>query len=107
MTDTKKNFLTVDGIKLFISANILHAIDHNLLNMKFSDIKINVDTEYEGNKYVIKIEHKKKEIGTLFFPLESSSIENQYRAMMGSAMSTLEILSVFAQQQKPVLKIVK
>lgn len=107
MTNTKKNFLTVDGIKLFISANILHAIDHNLLNMKFSDIKIDVDTEYEGNKYVIKIEHKKKEIGTLFFPLEANTIEDQYRAMMGSAMSALDILSVFAQQQRPVLKIVK
>lgn len=107
MTDTKKNFLTVDGIKLFILANVLHAIDHNLLDMKFSDIKIDVDTEYEGNKYVIKIEHKNKEIGTLFFPLEASSVEDQYRAMMGSAMSALEILSVFAKQPTPILRIVK
>lgn len=107
MTDTKKNFLTVDGIKLFMLANILHAIDHKLLNLSFSDIEIDVDTEYEGNKYVIKVEHKDKELGTLFFPLEASNVEDQYRAMMGSAMSALELLSVFAQQQKPVLKIVK
>lgn len=107
MTDEKKNYLTTDGIRLFILANILHAVDHDLLHLKFSDINLDVDTEYEGNKYVIKIDYKDKEIGTLFFPLEAETVEDQYRAMMGSAMSALEILSVFAQQQKPVLKIVK
>ena len=107
MTDEKKNYLTTDGIRLFILANILHAVDHDLLNLKFSDINLDVDTEYEGNKYVIKVDYKDKEIGTLFFPLEAENVESQYRALMGSTMSVLEILSVFAKQQKPVLRIVK
>lgn len=107
MTDEKKNYLTTDGIRLFVLANILHAVDHDLLKLKFSDINLDVDTEYEGNKYVIKIEHKDKEIVTLFFPLEAESIEDHYRVLMSTVMSVLEFLSVFAKSQKPVLKIVK
>ncbi len=107
MTDEKKNYLTTDGIRLFILANILHAVDHDLLNLKFSDINLDVDTEYEGNKYVIKVDYKDKEIITLFFPLEAESVEDHYRVMMSTVMSVLDFLSVFAKQQKPVLRIVK
>lgn len=107
MKDEKKNYLTTDGIRLFILANILHAVDHDLLHLKFSEINLDVDTEYEGNKYVIKVDYQDKEIITLFFPLEAESVEDHYRVMMSTVMSVLDFLSVFAKQQKPVLKIVK
>lgn len=105
----KNNFLSVDSVKTFILANVLHAIDHNLLNFKFSDIEIKVDIEYEGNKYMICVDCKEKEVVTLYFSIYADTQEDHMRMLMGSTMSVLDCLLALSEQtsSKPVLKIVK
>ena len=109
MTKEYKNFLTADAIKIFISANILHAIDHDLLKCTFADVKIDVDTvtPNEESKYIIHLSLKDKKLLTFFVSMYTENKEDQYRSLMGGTMAMLEALLEETKNSKPVLRVVK
>lgn len=110
MTNEKKNFLTENAIETFILANVLHAIDHDLLKCDFKDVEIRVvvtPVEQDKDRYAISLSLKDKKLITFYVAGETESRADQYRQLMGGTMAVLDALLGEAEKNKPVLKIVK
>lgn len=92
-------FLTKIEIKCFVKANLLNAIDMELIETNYEDLKFNIKTENES--FVIEVSGKfeKPVIGK--FPLQTETEEEQLRGLMGA---TMKILNGIARQCKSLIK---
>lgn len=92
-------FLTKTSIKVFIEANLLNAIDLELINVKYEDLTTKI--EVVDDRFVINIESKsfkKPVVGK--FKVQAETYEEQLRGMMGATMA---ILNGIAKQCKSII----
>lgn len=107
-------FLTKDEIRVFITANVLHAIDRKLVSEDFADIDFNV--EEKPDKFIVSLISAhvpegacKEYMAGCDIPKTAESYQCHLRMMMGAAMVILEDL--FKRHPKdpkaPVLHVIK
>lgn len=113
---TQKNlsdYLSITEIRTFIFANVLHAIDNDLIKLDIYKIKLDIEQKKpeEGSEVKkscsVHIKIEDKEIFNKDFSLLHESYEEALRNMMGLTMMVLDTLKKNEEKSKPVLRIVK
>ena len=111
------SYLTAKEIEIFIKANILHAIDKELLSLKWDENVISVVEEKDKRRFVVSVTTKfekedwdagknPEEKAGCMFPTVAASFEDHLRMMMGATMKVLDDLKT-REDKKPVLHLVK
>ena len=108
------NLLTKEQIEFFVKANVLHAIDKELIHFKWDEIDIYVEESDAFFYCIVSDKREDKDDGRVAaqhayekMPANAASIEDHMRMMMGLTMMVLSDLKEAHPADRPVLSVIK
>lgn len=101
--------MTEEEILFFVKTNLLHGIDHEILKIKFEDVKFNCKLHKDENTFYLEmiINHNKKTHRHTFLIEYGLSEEDYMRVVAGTTMQILNIIDGTIKGAENIIRVVK
>lgn len=98
-----------EEILFFVKTNLLHAVDNEILNIKFEDVKFDCKLHEEEKTFYLEmvITHNKKDFRHTFLIGSELSEEDFMRTVAGTTMQILNIIEGTIKGAQNIIRVVK